>query len=151
MSQKNFCLGGFSAITIMSIFLTVILFESYVQPERNKDELIHYVKNPKGGPTLGYAENSGLKIIEQDGYFFKDLNKNGKLDPYEDWRLAVDTRAENLASLMSVEQIAGLMLYSRHQAIPAGSRGLGAGTYNGKPLSESGASPSDLTDQQWNS
>ena len=148
MFQKNYSLRFFTALAIMSIFLAVILLEGYIRPERISDELIHYVKNPKGGPTLGYAESSGVKIIEKEGFFFKDLNKNGKLDPYEDWRLPVDTRAENLASLMSVEQIAGLMLYSRHQAIPAGSRGLGAGTYNGKPLPESGALPSDLTDQQ---
>ena len=50
--------------------------------------------------------------------------------------------------MMSVDQIAGLMLYSRHQAIPAQPKGLGAGTYNGKPLAESGAQASDLTDQQ---
>src|SRR5450432_2598061 len=49
---------------------------------------------------------------------------------------------------MSIDQIAGLMLYSRHQAIPAGAKGLGAGTYNGKTFAESGAMPSDLTDAQ---
>ncbi len=37
----------------------------------------------------------------------KDLNKNGSLDKYEDWRLPVDERAKDLASKMSVEQIAG--------------------------------------------
>ncbi len=136
------------AITFICICPVVIFLEGYIRAEKNKDESIHYVKNPKGGPMLGYAENSGVKIIEENGFFFKDLNKNGKLDPYEDWRQPVDTRAGNLASLMSVEQIAGLMLYSRHQAIPAGARGLGAGTYNGKPFPESGAQPSDLTDQQ---
>lgn len=27
-------------------------------------------------------------VIEADGYQFKDLNDNGELDPYEDWRLS---------------------------------------------------------------
>lgn len=27
-------------------------------------------------------------ILERDGLRFKDLNKNGVLDPYEDWRLS---------------------------------------------------------------
>ena len=50
---------------------------------------------------------------------------------------------------MSVEQMAGLMLYSAHQAIPSGSRGFfGANTYGDKPFEESGAAPSDLSDQQ---
>ena len=107
-------------MVIMAIYMPLFFSRVNQISEKDKDENIHYVKNPKGGPILGYAESSGVKIIEQDGFFFKDLNKNGKLDPYEDWRLPVDTRAGNLASLMSVEQIAGLMLYSRHQAIPAG-------------------------------
>jgi len=100
------------------------------------------------GPTLGYSPNSGIKIITINGQHFKDLNKNGKLDKYEDWRLDVEERAKDLASKLTVEQIAGLMLYSGHQAIPAPHRGFGAGTYNGKPFAESGAKASDLTDQQ---
>jgi beta-glucosidase len=102
----------------------------------------------KGGQTLGYSANSGINLIFENGFAFKDLNKNGKLDKYEDWRLPVDMRAKDLASMMSIEQIAGLMLYSGHQAIPAGGRGLFGGTYNGKPFAESGAEPWQLTDQQ---
>jgi beta-glucosidase len=100
------------------------------------------------GQTLGYSTTSGVKLITVDGLAFKDLNKNGKLDKYEDWRLPADTRAKDLASKMSVEQIAGLMLYSRHQPVPVGARGPFAGTYNGKVFTESGAKASDLSDQQ---
>ncbi len=105
------------------------------------------VNNTKG-PTLAYSGNSGVKILSIDGQSFKDLNKNGKLDKYEDWRLPVDERAKDLATKMSVAQIAGLMLYSGHQSIPAAPRGFGAATYNGKPFPESGAAPFDLSDQQ---
>lgn len=98
--------------------------------------------------SLGYSSASGIKIIQQDGLPFKDLNKNGKLDKYEDWRLPVAERAKDLASKMTVAQIAGMMLYSRHQAIPAQERGMFVGTYQGKPFSNSGAQASDLTDQQ---
>jgi len=108
---------------------------------------ISIIRN-RGGQNLGYYEKSGVKIITDDGYAFKDLNKNGKLDPYEDWRLPADTRAKDLASKMSVEQIAGLMLYSKHQPIPAPPAGPFAGTYHGKPFPESGAAASDLSDQQ---
>ena len=100
------------------------------------------------GPVLGYSISSGVQILTVNGLNFKDLNKNGKLDPYEDWRLPVDVRAKDLAGKMTVEQIAGLMLYSAHQAIPANSNGLGAGTYNGKPFDSSGMQPYDITDQQ---
>ena len=104
----------------------------------------------KEGQTLGYDTASGVKLLTVKGFAFKDLNKNGKLDIYEDWRLAAEERAIDLASKMSIEQIAGLMLYSAHQSVPSGSgRGpFGGATYGGKPFGESGAKASDLTDQQ---
>ncbi len=102
----------------------------------------------KGGQTLAYDTASGVKLVFDKGFAFKDLNKNGSLDVYEDWRLPSAERAQDLAKKMSVEQIAGLMLYSAHQAIPAGGTRFGASTYNGKPFQESGAKASDLSDQQ---
>jgi beta-glucosidase len=57
-------------------------------------------------------------------------------------------RAKDLAKQMTTEQIAGLMLYSGHQMIPANEFGFGASTYNGKPFSQSGANPWDLSDTQ---
>ncbi len=106
---------------------------------------IKYIQNPKG-PKLGYAS---CGIIEQDGLFFKDLNGSGKLEPYKDWRLSAKERAEDLAGRLSIEQIAGLMLYSAHQSVPNASRGFfRQATYNGKPYDESGAQPWELTDQQ---
>ena len=105
------------------------------------------VKN-NNGATLGYSGNSGVKILSAGGLKFKDLNRNGKLDRYEDWRLSVEERAKDLASKMTVEQIAGLMLYSRHQALPAGVAGYNMGTYNGKVFPDSKAKASDLNDQQ---
>ncbi|MDQ6418034.1 glycoside hydrolase family 3 N-terminal domain-containing protein [Paenibacillus sp. LHD-117] len=104
-----------------------------------------YVVN-KGGATLGYSTDSGVTIVEKEGYAFKDLNQNGSLDAYEDWRLNADERAKNLASQMTVELIAGLMLYSSHQSVPGGT--FGGSTYNGKSYKESGAKPWDLSDDQ---
>lgn len=94
----------------------------------------------KDGPTLGYTSAA---ILYDDGYAFKDLSRNGQLDPYEDWRLPSDVRARDLATRLSIEQIAGLMLYSSHQAIPGSAYGFGAATY-----SDPGHKSWDLTDQQ---
>ena len=88
-------------------------------------------------PDLSYSEASGLGLIEQDGFVFKDLNGNGVLDPYEDWRLPHEERAADLARQLSREEIAGLMLYSAHQAVSSKPSPFGkrfAGTYNGKVL-----------------
>lgn len=49
-------------------------------------------------------------IIEVDGLKFKDLNNSGKLEPYKDWRLSPKERAENLVSLMNIDEKIGMML-----------------------------------------
>lgn len=69
----------------------------------------------EGGQTLGYSKTSGIQLIQVDGFAFKDLNQNNLLDQYEDWRLDTETRAKDLAKNLTVDQIAGLMLYSGHQ------------------------------------
>lgn len=61
------------------------------------------------GPVLGYTS---APILTVDGYAFKDLNRNGGLDVYEDWRKDAKTRARDLASQLTLEEICGLMLYS---------------------------------------
>ncbi|WP_419032963.1 glycoside hydrolase family 3 N-terminal domain-containing protein [Dysgonomonas gadei] len=127
----------------LSIGLAFLTMSSYSQTSDN----YRFVEN-NNGPRLGYSPQSGVKILTVDGLNFKDLNRNGKLDKYEDWRLPIDERAKDLAKKMSVEQIAGLMLYSGHQSIPSADFGFGAGTYNGKPFSQSGANPWELSDAQ---
>ncbi len=102
----------------------------------------------RDGPTLGYATASGVKVLTVDRLAFKDLNRNGTLDSYEDWRVPAEARAKDLAAQMSVEQIAGLMLYSKHQSIPAMTRNNAVASFNGKPFPESGAQPFELSDQQ---
>ncbi|MCC2594164.1 glycoside hydrolase family 3 C-terminal domain-containing protein [Tessaracoccus sp. OS52] len=58
-------------------------------------------------PTL---EARVKDVIEHDALQFKDLNDNGALDPYEDWRLSVEERVADLVSQMTIEEKSGLML-----------------------------------------
>lgn len=60
----------------------------------------------EGGKTLGYSKTSGVKLLEVDGFAFKDLDKDGELDVYEDWRESYETRAHDLVNQMSGEEIA---------------------------------------------
>lgn len=60
-------------------------------------------------PQLGFRS---VQLLTVDGYQFKDLNRNGQLDKYEDWRLPKETRAKDLLSKMTLEQKAGFMLIS---------------------------------------
>ncbi|AMB98705.1 hypothetical protein AWM75_01260 [Aerococcus urinaehominis] len=55
-------------------------------------------------------ESRSAQTIEVDGLAFKDLNKDGELTPYEDWRLTPRERAENLVSLMTPAEKAGQMV-----------------------------------------
>ena len=66
------------------------------------------------GKQLSYSPDSGLKLIEKDGYAFKDFEGTGELVPYEDWRLTAEERADDLAGRLTIEQIAGLMCFSAH-------------------------------------
>ena len=62
------------------------------------------------GTTLGYSKSSGLKLIQVDGYAFKDLNRNNLLDQFEDWRLDFETRAKAMVDEISVEQMMGMKM-----------------------------------------
>ena len=59
-------------------------------------------------PTIGYRS---APLLTVDGLTFKDLNRNGKLDPYEDWRLPADVRTADLLQRMSLEELAGVMVH----------------------------------------
>nr|AGS53296.1 beta-glucosidase [uncultured bacterium contig00013] len=87
--------------------------KKWTMVEKDGYVLIHN----EGGATLGISAANKNAIVEADGYAFKDLNRNGVLDPYEDWRLPAEVRAADLAGKLSVEEIAGLMLYSPHQGL----------------------------------
>jgi beta-glucosidase len=53
-------------------------------------------------------QQSGL-IKSENGFTFRDLNKNGKLDVYEDPRQPIEARVEDLLSQMTVEEKAGML------------------------------------------
>ena len=61
-----------------------------------------------GQVRLSYMEGV-TPILEADGLKFKDLNKNGKLDVYEDWRKDTDERIADLISQMTPEEEVGLL------------------------------------------
>lgn len=74
------------------------------------------VDNPGDGKTLSYSKDSGIELITEDvdgaQMAFKDMNGNGELDPWEDWRLDVAERAADLAPQLSQEQMVGLMTWA---------------------------------------
>ena len=61
------------------------------------------------GPDLKYTNSSGVDLIFENSFAFKDLNKNGELDDYENWTLPIDKRVTDLVSKMTIEEKAGSM------------------------------------------
>lgn len=68
-------------------------------------------------PSIGVRGKTVLKV---DGAAFRDANGNGRLDPYEDWRLSPEGRVADLLSRMTREQKAGMMLIDTLNAGCAG-------------------------------
>lgn len=55
------------------------------------------------------------KLIKVDCLEFKDLNGNGKLDPYEDWRLPYEERIKDLVGQMNLDEKVGMMMICTQQ------------------------------------
>ncbi len=70
----------------------------------------YYIEAEGNRPRLSAA--SADKFFQVDGEWFKDMNGNGELDVYEDWRLDKETRAWDVVGKMSLEEKAGTLVFS---------------------------------------
>lgn len=61
----------------------------------------------ENGPTIGVTT---CGVIVKDGLFFKDMDNDGVLSPYEDWRLDDEIRAKDMVAHLPLAQQAGLVL-----------------------------------------
>lgn len=80
---------------LLALILLILLFfyvQSVIEENRNENLL------GDSAPEMSF-----------DGVAFRDLNKNGELDLYEDSRETVDVRVNDLLSKMNLEEKAGLM------------------------------------------
>ena len=84
------------------------------------------------GEILGLSPSSGVKIVEADGYAFKDLNQNGTLDVYEDWRASTEERAKDLVGQMQGQEMALILAHG------------GWGDFTTEPLTEDDGSATYL-------
>lgn len=67
-----------------------------------------------------HGDVTRIAPISIDGVAFRDLNRNGCLDPFEDPRLCVEDRVEDLLGRLSIQELVGLMF---HTVIEAGMDG----------------------------
>ena len=61
----------------------------------------------ENGPTIGVTT---CGVIVKDGLYFKDMDNDGVLSPYEDWRNSHEVRAADMVKHLPLKQQAGLVL-----------------------------------------
>lgn len=82
-------------------------------------------------PKLTYQTTPTLTVNQLQ---FKDLNRDGILNPYEDWRLSDEIRAKDLVARMTLAEKAGAMM---HASAPSPESVLGRGpVYDMKQLTK---------------
>jgi len=77
-------------------------------------------------PVLGARV---LEILHGDGLMYRDLNRNGKVDVYEDWQQPVEARVADLLSQMTLQEKVGMLLISTLNADAGGAIPLRAVQY----------------------
>ncbi len=90
----------------------------------------------KNTQTHPYEPGTEAPFLSQAGLTFRDLNKNGRLDPYEDPRRPIEERVEDLLSQMSLEEKTGLMFHTIIGANPDGSLAEQPGPFSAVSTSE---------------
>ncbi len=102
---------------LIALLMALLMLCSFAVAEDEEEEfeqvvvevLIIPADETTGQKELGYTADTA--ILEVDGLRFKDLNKNGALDVYEDWRQPTEARVNDLLSQMTNEQKAFQMLH----------------------------------------
>lgn len=89
---------------IITAVMMVVMLPSFAMGESGKKytetlqpEGWTLVEN-EGGATLSYTKGGGVDLIEVDGYAFKDLDRDGELDVFEDWRVDYKERSRDLVT-----------------------------------------------------
>lgn len=83
-------------------------------------------------PVQPAIESRTKPVLTLEGLQFRDLNGDGNLNPYEDWRLSPAERAGDLVARMTVAEKAGTMM---HSTLP-GMGGFSGRSENGYDLEQ---------------
>jgi beta-glucosidase len=112
-------------LNVKGLLLPPLLFSSILMAQKSAPKQVLQ-------PDLGHR---AISLLHVDGLDFKDMNRNGKLDPFEDWRLSAYVRTADLLKQMTLEEKAGLMV---HGTLPtSGALGaIGSGGAGGYDLSK---------------
>lgn len=95
--------------------LAVAITSSLALTGCNDDDSKVSYQNSENDSNVSYQqpelETRVLDILDHEGYQFKDHNRDGKVNPFEDWRLTPEERAKDIVSRMTLEEKAGAMMH----------------------------------------
>lgn len=95
MIKKILKVAGYTLGGILSVVLLLLAFV--------------YIKSSRESTANMALLGKVAPVLVSGGFSYRDLNKNGRLDIYEDSRAGIDNRIEDLLGQMNLEEKAGLM------------------------------------------
>lgn len=108
-----------SLLLALAMLISMISVPSFAEEPAIKESVSGFYYIEANGDQARLSVKDQAKLIEADGLYFKDMNGNGTLDTYEDYRKPVKERVDDLLSQMTPEEKAGTLIF----ACIAGSNG----------------------------
>ncbi len=101
-----------SLLLVLCLLVSCLSLPAFAEESAIKESAsgFFYIEAEGDRPRLSAA--SADKFFQVDGEWFKDMNGNGELDPYEDWRLPVEDRVADLTAQMTLDEKGGLLLFA---------------------------------------
>lgn len=99
-------------LLVFAMLLSLVCVPTFADDTAIKESASGFFYVEANGEQIALSAHSADKFIQVDGLYFKDLNGNGTLDVYEDWRQDVDARVADLLSQMTLDEKAGALLFA---------------------------------------
>ena len=98
---------------LIALLMAMMMLLSYAiaEDEEEVQTVVEVLYIDASGEQMKLGYTADTEILDVDGLKFKDLNKNGALDVYEDWRKPVEERVNDLLAQMSTTDKAAQMLH----------------------------------------
>lgn len=99
-------------LLVLAMMLSMVCVPSFADDSVIKESASGFFYIEATDTQAALSAASADKFIQVDGLYFKDLNGNGTLDVYEDWRQDTEARVADLLSQMTINEKAGTLLFA---------------------------------------
>lgn len=101
-----------SLLLVVVMLFSIMGVPAFAEESAIKESASGFFYVEANGAQAALSAASKDKFIQVDGLYFKDLNGNAKLDVYEDWRVAIADRINDLMAQMTIQEKAGTLIFS---------------------------------------